>query len=129
MVLAAWFCGIGPSILSVVVALLGARFWFVQPVHSLSLPDTPQLVGILAFLLASSVIVAVGEINRRNNEVIRGAQEKLETRVEQRTAELDKANQNLRDLPPACFIFRTRNDAESLASYTTVLGKPWRLSP
>ena len=98
VVLAAWFCGIGPSILSVVVALLGARFWFVQPVHSLSLPDTPQLVGILAFLLASSVIVAVGEINRRNNEVIRGAQEELETRVEQRRAELDKANQNLRDL-------------------------------
>ncbi len=98
VVLAAWFCGIGPSILSVVVALPGARFWFVQPVHSLSVPDTPQLVGILAFLLASSVIVAVGEINRRNNEVIRGAQEELETRVEQRTAELDKANQNLRDL-------------------------------
>jgi len=40
----------------------------------------------------------VGEINRRNNEVIRGAQEELETRVEQRRAELDKANQNLRDL-------------------------------
>ena len=98
VIFAAWFCGIGPSILSVVVALLGARFWFVQPVHSLSLPDTPQLVGILAFLLASSVIVAVGEINRRNNEVIRGAQEELETRVEQRRAELDKANQNLRDL-------------------------------
>ncbi len=95
---AAWFCGIGASILSVVVALLGARFWFVRPVHTLGVPDTPQLVGILAFLLASAVMVAMGELNRRNNAVLRGAQVELETRVEQRTAELDKANQSLRDL-------------------------------
>jgi signal transduction histidine kinase len=95
---AAWFCGIGASILSVVVALLGARFLFVQPVHSLSVPDAPQWVGIVVFLFASAVIVVMGEINRRNNEVLRGAQEELETRVEQRTAELDKANQSLRDL-------------------------------
>jgi len=94
----AWYCGIGPSILSVVVALLGARFWFVRPVHSLSVPDTPQSVGILAFLLASAVIAGIGEISRRKNEGLRGAQEELETRVEQRTAELDKANQSLRDL-------------------------------
>ncbi len=98
VIFAAWFCGVGPSILSVVVALLGARFLFVQPVHSFSIPDTPQSVAILAFLLASALIVAMGEMNRRNNEVLRGAQRELETRVEQRTAELDKANQGLRDL-------------------------------
>jgi signal transduction histidine kinase len=94
----AWFCGIGPSILSVIVALLGARFLFVQPVHSFSVPDTPQSVAILVFLLASALIVAMGEMNCRNNEVLRGAQRELETRVEQRTAELDKANRGLRDL-------------------------------
>ena len=98
VIFAAWFCGIGPSILSVFVALLGARLLFVQPVHSFSVPDTPQSVAILAFLLASALIVAMGEMNRRNNEVLRGAQKELETRVEQRTAELDKANQGLRDL-------------------------------
>ncbi len=98
VIFAAWFCGVGPSILSVVVALLGARFLFVQPVHSFSIPDTPQSVAILAFLLASALIVAMGEMNRRNNEVLRGAQKELETQVEQRTAELDKANQGLRDL-------------------------------
>jgi signal transduction histidine kinase len=95
---AAWFCGIGPSILSVVVALLGARFWFVQPVHSFTVPDTPQSVAIIAFLLASALIVAMGEMNRRNNEIHRGTQKKLQTTVEQRTAELDKANRSLRDL-------------------------------
>jgi signal transduction histidine kinase len=98
VIFAAWFCGIGPSILSVVVALLGARFWFVQPVHAFSVPDTPQSVGIIAFLLASALIVAMGEMNRRKNEVHIGTQKQLETTVEQRTAELDKANRSLRDL-------------------------------
>jgi signal transduction histidine kinase len=98
VIFAAWFCGIGPSILSVVVALLGARFLFVQPAHSFSVPDTPQSVGIIAFLLASALIVAMGEVSRRNNKVFRETQKELETSVEQRTAELDKANQGLRDL-------------------------------
>jgi signal transduction histidine kinase len=96
--IAAWFCGIGASILTVAVALMGARFWFIEPIHSLSIPATPQLASMLVFLLASAVIVAIGEVNRRNNEALKEAQEELETRVEQRTAELDKANENLRDL-------------------------------
>jgi signal transduction histidine kinase len=96
--IAAWFCRIGASTLSIAVALMGVRFWFIEPVHSLSIPDTPQLAGILAFLLGSAVLVATGEVNRRNNVALKGVQEELETRVEQRTAELDQANENLRDL-------------------------------
>jgi signal transduction histidine kinase len=98
VIFAARFCGIGPSILTVLVALFGARFWFVQPVHSFSVPDTARSVAIIVFLLASALMVAMGEIDRRNDEVLRGAQKELETTVEQRTAELDKANRSLRDL-------------------------------
>jgi signal transduction histidine kinase len=93
-----WYCGVGPSVLSVVIAVLGVRFWFLRPAHSLSVPDTPQLFGILTFLLASALIVAIGESGRRKNEVLRAAQGELESRVAQRTAELDKANQSLGDL-------------------------------
>ena len=98
VIFAARFCGIGPSILALVVALFGVRFWFVQPVHSFSVPGTPQSVAIIVFLFGSALIVAMGEMDRRNHEVLRGAQKELETTVEQRTAELDKANLSLRDL-------------------------------
>lgn len=98
VIFAARFCGVGPSILSLVVGLFGARFWFVQPLHSFSIPDTPQSVAIIVFLFVSALIVAMGEVDRRNDEVLRGAQKELETTVEQRTAELDKANRSLRDL-------------------------------
>jgi signal transduction histidine kinase len=98
VVFAACYCGLGPSMLSVVVGLLGVRFWFVSPLRSFSVPDTPQLVGALAFVVASVVIAAFGAANRRHNERLRGAREELETCVAQRTIELDKANQSLRDL-------------------------------
>jgi signal transduction histidine kinase len=98
VVFVAHFCGIGASLLSVVAAVLGARLWFVQPMHSLSVPDSPQLASFLAFLLASAAILIIGEMSRRNIAALRGAQEDLETRVALRTKELDKANQSLHDL-------------------------------
>ncbi len=42
----AWYCGIGPSILSVVLALIGAKYWFIPPAHSLRIIGTAQVVGI-----------------------------------------------------------------------------------
>jgi signal transduction histidine kinase len=94
----AWYCGVGPSILSVVFALTGARYWFILPVHSLRVHSTLQAVSILAFLLGSSVLVAMGGARRRREEVLLAAQGELEKAVKQRTVELDRTNQNLREL-------------------------------
>jgi signal transduction histidine kinase len=94
----AWYCGIGPSILSVVLALVGAQYWLIPPLHSLRVVDRAQFAGILGFLVASSVIVAMGEARRRGNETLRKAQGELEDRVKQRTLELDVANRSLREL-------------------------------
>ena len=95
---AAWYCGIGPSLLSVVLALVGAKYWFIPPVHSFNLSTTEQSIGILCFLLGSGVVVSMGEARRRENEKLRTAQGELEERVRERTTELNTANQGLRDL-------------------------------
>src|SRR5258708_38211183 len=94
----AWYCGIGPSILSVVLALIGAKYWFIPPAPSLRIIGTAQVVGILAFLLVSSALVAMGEARRRREEVLRAAQGELEDAVRQRTVDLDRTSQNLREL-------------------------------
>jgi len=94
----AWYCGVGPSILSGIVALLGVRYLFIPPVHSLRVPNTPRAVGILGFLLFASVLVAMGEARRRREEVLRAGQRELEEAVKHRTGELDRTNQNLREL-------------------------------
>jgi signal transduction histidine kinase len=94
----AWYCGVGPSIVSVVLALIGAKYWLIPPVHSLRIVGMERVVGIFAFLLASGVLVVMGEARRRREELLSTAQVELEQAVSQRTAELDTTNQNLREL-------------------------------
>jgi len=57
----------------------------------------------------------MGEMNRRNDEVLRGAQRELENasrtthgRARQKRIKVSVIS------PPGCFIFKTRSDAESL---------------
>ena len=94
----AWYCGVGPSILSVVLALIGAQYWFISSAHSLRIVGTAQVIGILVFLSVSSILLAMGEVRRRREEVLCAAQRELEEAVQERTVELDRTNQNLREL-------------------------------
>ncbi|HKF04979.1 MAG TPA: DUF4118 domain-containing protein [Candidatus Sulfotelmatobacter sp.] len=97
VVFAAWYCGIGPSIVSVVISSIGIWYWFVAPFHSFSGKGDIGLSGLLGFLVLSAVIIAFGESTRRNilnreraEEELRKAREKLEQRVRERTAALEQ---------------------------------------
>src|SRR5207244_1226922 len=94
----AWYCGVIPSVLVIISSLIAAQYWFIPPPHSLHVLNTEQLAGIVAFTLVSIVVVAMGEARRRNDEVLRKSQGELEERVQERTAQLDSANQSLREL-------------------------------
>lgn len=98
IVYSALCCGIGPSVLAAVIALTGAKYWFISPIHSFRVLDTPQLISVLSFLLASSAVVAMGEARRRHNQRLRNGRAELEVRVQERTLELDTVNKSLRDL-------------------------------
>ncbi len=93
----AWYGGVGPSLITIVLAIVGTLYWSI-PAHSLSAPNPAQSAGALAFLVTSTVIVILGEVRRRENERLRNAQGELEDRVQERTSELDAANQKLRRL-------------------------------
>jgi len=94
----AWYCGVGPSIFSVLLALAGARYWFLVPVHSFGIVDRAQAVGILAFVSASGILIALGEARRRSEQGLWAAQREVEETVRERTAELDRSNESLREL-------------------------------
>jgi signal transduction histidine kinase len=98
VVFTSWFCGVAPSILLVAVGIVGTRYWLVSPPHSLSLPDLPVLTGMLVFVAASAIIIAIGELVRRENIALVNAQGELEQRVQQRTVELNSANRSLGEL-------------------------------
>lgn len=95
---AALFCGIGPSILAIVLAVLGSRYWLIAPNHSFAVPNGSQLSGLFIFLLVSSIVIVFGEINRRTTERLRRTQLELQERVEEHASLLDTAHQHVRDL-------------------------------
>jgi signal transduction histidine kinase len=94
----AWYCGIGPSLVAVVLALAAAMYGPVTPPHPIPVPTRSDLVLILTFLFSSIVVVVMAESRRRDNETLRKAQRELEVCVQERTADLDTANQSLRGL-------------------------------
>jgi K+-sensing histidine kinase KdpD len=79
----AWVCGLGPSILIVILGLLGTKYWFIEPVHSFRILSAADSFDLLALLVASIAIVAMGEASRRKNERLLKAQGELEERVKQ----------------------------------------------
>ncbi len=93
----AWYWGVGESLVAILLALGGTMYWPI-PSPSLSVPSLAQSTGAMAFVFTSAVIVVLGEVRRRENERLRNAQGELESRVQERTAELDSANQKLRRL-------------------------------
>lgn len=95
---AAWCCGAGPSVLLTVLGMLGVRYFFIFPQHSLSIPDVPQLVGLLVFASGAAVIIALGEFARRETVMLQQAQGELEEKVQKRTVELASANHSLGEL-------------------------------
>jgi len=96
--LAAWWCGIGPTILSTLVAVAAVKYWFLPPVQTIGTLTARQALDMIGLILGATIIAALGEMRRRENHVLRSEQGELEERVRQRTAELDVANEGLRDL-------------------------------
>lgn len=65
VVFSAWYCGLGPSIVTTLAGALGVWYWFLPPTHSWWIKDRTDVFGVLGFLLFSSAIVALGESNHR----------------------------------------------------------------
>jgi len=62
---AAWYCGLGPSIVTALLGALGVSYWCVLPFHSFAIHNRSDVFGVLGFLVFSSAIIALGESNRR----------------------------------------------------------------
>ena len=65
VVFSAWYCGLGPSIVTTLLGTLGVWYWFLPPPHSFVIQDRVDAYGLLGFSVFSSAIIALGESNRR----------------------------------------------------------------
>jgi two-component system NarL family sensor kinase len=106
VVFSAWYCGLGPSIVTTLVLVVGIWYWFLPPGHSFALEDPKAAIyGMVGFVFFSGLIIALGETNRRSltktrwtEEKLREAHDELERKVVERTVDLNRANESLREL-------------------------------
>jgi K+-sensing histidine kinase KdpD len=97
VVFASWYCGLGPAILSVVLAAIGSVYYFVPPAHSFTIHERQDVWALLGFLFFASLIVLMGEANRHSIARREAAEDEasemrelLEQRIQQRTEDLQK---------------------------------------
>lgn len=62
---AVWMGGIGPAVLTAVLGYVACAYWFIQPRGHLLWDDTIDLVGMGAYLVTCTIIIAFGEALRR----------------------------------------------------------------
>ncbi len=93
-----WFCGLVPSLIFTAVSVAAEMYWLGFPLSSGPTPQGTRSLHVVTMLVGSLIIVLLGEKRRREEQRLVQAQGELEERVKQRTAELDSANQSLRDL-------------------------------
>ncbi len=65
VVFSAWYCGRGPSIVSVLAGALGVWYFFLPVANSFALRNPRDISGVVGFLLVAGSIVALGELSRR----------------------------------------------------------------
>lgn len=108
--LSAWYFGVGPSLACALISVLGVWYWFLPYSNSFRFQSPKaEIARIVIFSVFSGFVIALGEANRRSKagskreaaererveEELRRAQAELESRVRERTAELNVANQKI----------------------------------
>jgi two-component system, LuxR family, sensor kinase FixL len=115
IVVTAWFGGMGPGLLAVVLSAIAIDYYFVPPLYTLALGPKP-----ISFLIVFGVLAVLTSLmstkRRQAEQGLRQARNELDTRVQERTRELRHANEalreraNLLDLTHDTVIVRDMND-------------------
>jgi hypothetical protein len=92
----AWFGGFVSGILSAAMSSFLVEFFFIPPFYSLSIAQEFRSYET-AFIVCAIAITAVSAARRRSENAIRSARDRLEIRVEERTAELELSNEEIKE--------------------------------
>src|ERR1700751_3171557 len=68
----AWFLGLGPGLVTMILGLPAADYFFTPPIHTWSAFNPGELPGTATYVVASCALVVMGVINRRHTEELEG---------------------------------------------------------
>jgi PAS domain S-box-containing protein len=92
----AWFGGAIAGFMAAVFSTLLIAFFFIPPLYSMTVAKGSQTF-LLAFILCAIAISIVSSARKRSETAILIAHAELETRVQERTAELQRSNLEIQE--------------------------------
>jgi PAS domain S-box-containing protein len=92
----AWFGGMVAGLISVALSSLLITYLFIPPLYSMAVAKGSQSF-LAAFVACAIAITFVSSARKRAEETIREARDHLEEKVQERTAELERSNREIRE--------------------------------
>jgi hypothetical protein len=92
----AWFGGMIAGFIAVCLSSLLVTYFFVPPLFSMTVAKESQSF-LTAFILCAIAITVVSSARKRSEGAIRAARDELETKVQERTAELQQSNLEIQE--------------------------------
>jgi K+-sensing histidine kinase KdpD len=92
----AWFGGTVAGLTAVLISTLAVDYFFVQPLHSFAVNAT-DIAYFGSFVACAAAASWVSSSMRKSEEALKQARDRLEARVAERTAELERTIAVLRE--------------------------------
>ena len=95
VMLSSWYGGLWPGVFAALLSVVALDYYFIPPLYALgiSLEEAPDVIVFVATALFISWLS--GE-QKRAKETLRDARDELDAKVHERTAELKRANEQLK---------------------------------
>jgi PAS domain S-box-containing protein len=95
ILLSTWFGGTGPGLLAVVLSTLSINYFILEPRFAFAALSVRDVVHLAVFLFTALLISSWSAGRRRVERALKQARDELEEKVEERTAKLSHANEEL----------------------------------
>jgi K+-sensing histidine kinase KdpD len=95
VMISAWYGGLRAGLIATCLAIVCLCYFFIAPIYSIWISELNGATWLALFIVVSTLISSLNEARKRAEASLRLANQELEARVAERTADLSERNKKL----------------------------------